>query len=50
MSIVVTDIDGRRLSFARATGRHFAKYLSALLLGIGFIIAASPQKSRHYTT
>src|SRR5436190_704393 len=40
MSIVVTDIDGKRMSFARATGRHFAKYVSALLLGIGFIIAA----------
>ena len=40
MAIVVTDIDGKRMSFARATGRHFAKYVSALLLGIGFIIAA----------
>src|ERR1051325_5071702 len=40
MSIVVTDIDGKRVSFARATGRDFAKYVWALLLGIGFIIAA----------
>ena len=40
MSIVVTDTDGKRMSFARATGRHFAKYVSALLLGTGFIIAA----------
>ena len=40
MSIVVTDVDGKRISFARATGRHFAKYISALLLGIGFIMAA----------
>lgn len=46
MSIVVTDIDGRRLSFARATGRHFAKYLSALLLGIGFIMAAFTAKKQ----
>ena len=40
MSIVVTDTEGKRMSFARATGRHFAKYVSALLLGIGFILAA----------
>lgn len=40
MSIVVTDMEGKRITFARATGRHFAKYISAALLGIGFIIAA----------
>jgi uncharacterized RDD family membrane protein YckC len=40
MSIVVTSMDGNRISFARATGRHFAKYLSAFLLFIGFIMAA----------
>src|SRR5438105_2454151 len=27
MSIVVTDVDGNRITFARATGRHFAKYI-----------------------
>jgi uncharacterized RDD family membrane protein YckC len=41
MSIVVTGLDGRRITFARATGRHFAKLVSGpLLIGIGFIIAA----------
>jgi uncharacterized RDD family membrane protein YckC len=40
MSIVVTDLDGKRMTFARATGRHFAKYISTFLLGIGYIIAA----------
>src|ERR1051326_6136908 len=44
MSIIVTDMDGKRLSFARATGRHFAKYISVFLLGIGFIIAAFTAK------
>jgi uncharacterized RDD family membrane protein YckC len=34
-----TDEDGRRISFERATGRHFAKYLSALILFIGFMMA-----------
>ena len=46
MSIVVTDLGGRRISFGRATGRHFAKYLSAFLLGIGFIMAAFTSKKQ----
>ena len=41
MSMVVTRADGTPLTFARATGRHFAKYISGpCTLGIGFIIAA----------
>jgi len=40
MGIVVTDTAGGRLTFGRATGRHFAKYLSSLVFGIGFIMAA----------
>lgn len=35
----VTDLNGNRISFARASGRHFAKYLSGLILGIGYIMA-----------
>ncbi len=46
MSIVVTDLNGNRMSFARATGRHFAKYISVFLLGIGFIIAAFTAKKQ----
>lgn len=40
MSVAVTGINGQRISFARATGRHFAKYISVCTLGIGFIMAA----------
>jgi uncharacterized RDD family membrane protein YckC len=39
-NLVVTDLEGRPLSFGRATGRHFAKWLSGLVLGVGYIIAA----------
>ena len=46
MSIVVTDLGGNRISFARATGRHFAKYLSAFLLGIGFLMAPFTSKKQ----
>ena len=45
LGVGVTDLDGQRLTFARATGRHFAKYLSGLVMGIGFVIAAfTPKK------
>lgn len=39
MGIYVTDKEGNRLSFPRATIRYFAKYLSSILM-IGFIMAA----------
>ena len=46
LGIVVTDTAGGRLTFGRATGRHFAKYLSSLIFGIGFIIAAFTEKKQ----
>ena len=39
MGLVVTDTDGNRISFLRATGRYFGKWLSSILL-IGYIMAA----------
>ena len=36
LKIVATDRNGNRLSFGRATARHFAKVLSWITLGIGF--------------
>jgi uncharacterized RDD family membrane protein YckC len=40
LGLKVTDETGNRISFARATGRHFAKYISAIPLLLGFIWAA----------
>lgn len=40
LGLWVTDEDGRRISFGRATVRHFAKIVSALVLFIGFIMVA----------
>jgi uncharacterized RDD family membrane protein YckC len=37
---------GQRLSFANATGRYFAKFISALILGIGFIMVAFTERKR----
>ena len=34
----VTDLSGRRINFARATGRFFAKMVSTLTVGIGYVI------------
>ncbi len=38
MGIAVADMYGQRLSFARSTTRYFSKILSALLLGIGYLM------------
>lgn len=42
----VTDLEGERISFLRATGRYFAKILSALILFIGFIMIGFTQKKQ----
>lgn len=46
LGIIVTDLDGRRLGFGRATGRYFAKILSALTLGIGFLMAGFTERKQ----
>ena len=40
LGIRVTSDRGARISFLHATGRFFAKYLSVLILGIGFLMVA----------
>lgn len=39
MGLIVVDVDGQRITFGRATGRYFAKILSALILLIGYFMA-----------
>lgn len=34
----VVDLEGGRISFARATGRHFAKWISSLILLLGYFM------------
>lgn len=38
LGLKVTALDGTRISIARATGRHFAKFLNLLTLLIGFFM------------
>lgn len=40
LGMSVTDLDGNRISFGRATGRYFAKILSTIIMMIGFIMVA----------
>lgn len=46
VGIVVTDLEGNRITFGKATGRYFGKYLSSLILLIGFIMAAFTEKKQ----
>ena len=46
MGLKVTDLVGRRISFARATGRHFAKILSGMILLIGYIMAGFTERKQ----
>lgn len=38
LRLQVTDLEGNRISFGVATGRHFTEYLGALALGLGYIM------------
>jgi len=46
LRIKVTDLNGKIISFSRATGRHFGKIISQIILCIGFIMVASTQKKQ----
>jgi uncharacterized RDD family membrane protein YckC len=46
LGIVVTDLAGNRVSFARASGRYFGKILSQMVLYIGFLMAAFTEKKQ----
>jgi uncharacterized RDD family membrane protein YckC len=46
VGLKVTDLAGNRISFGRATGRHFAKILSNMCLYIGFIMVAFTERKQ----
>lgn len=46
VGIRVTDRDGGRISFARASGRYLAEILSGIILGIGYIMAAFTERKQ----
>jgi uncharacterized RDD family membrane protein YckC len=45
LGLIVTDMNGQRVTFLRATGRHFAKIVTSLIpLCIGYIMAGFTEK------
>jgi len=45
LGIKVTDLSGNAISFGKATGRHFSKIVSMIILSIGYLLAAfTPKK------
>ena len=45
-SLRVVDERGNRISFGRATGRFFAKFISSLILFIGYLMVAFTDRKR----
>jgi uncharacterized RDD family membrane protein YckC len=43
---IVTDLDGNRISFARANGRFFGKMVSSAILNIGYLMAGFTEKKQ----
>jgi uncharacterized RDD family membrane protein YckC len=46
LGLIVTDLQGRRISFARASGRFFGKAISGFLLMAGYIMAGFTEKKQ----
>jgi len=46
MGIRVTDLEGQRISLPRALGRYLGKFISALILCIGFLMVAWTRRSQ----
>jgi uncharacterized RDD family membrane protein YckC len=46
LGIIVTDLERNRISYGKATGRHFGKIISSIILCIGFLMAGYTQKKQ----
>lgn len=46
MGLKVTDMNGEKLNFGRATGRYFSKLLSYVTMMIGFVLAGLTEKKQ----
>jgi uncharacterized RDD family membrane protein YckC len=46
LGLEVTDLEGHRIGFGRATGRFFGKIVSGFILWIGFIMAGFTEKKQ----
>jgi len=48
LGIKVTDLQGRRIGFGRATGREFARILSGMPLYIGYVVAGFTKRRQAF--
>ncbi len=46
LGLFVTDMQGRRISFARATGRYFGRFISTAILFIGYLMIAFTERKQ----
>lgn len=46
LGIKVTDLSGNAISFGKATGRHFSKIISTIILLVGYIMVAFTAKKQ----
>lgn len=46
VGIKVTDLNGNKIGFGKATGRHFGKLISLIILYIGFIMVAFTKRKQ----
>jgi uncharacterized RDD family membrane protein YckC len=46
LNVAVTDMDGKRLTFRRASGRFFARYISAMFFLIGYFMVAFTERKQ----
>ena len=46
LGLYVTDLGGHRLTLGRATARTFAKYLSSMTAGIGYLVCGFTEKKQ----
>jgi len=47
LNLTVTDTDGQPISFARASGRYFSRFITSLIpLAIGYILAGFTEKKQ----
>ncbi len=46
LGIKVTDLEGNQIGFAKAFGRYFGKIISAIIVGIGFLMVAFTERKQ----
>ena len=46
LGCIVTDMDGNRISFGRANGRFFGKWISSAICNIGYLMAGFTEKKQ----